>query len=301
MNKLECGNFRGKVVSQSIGVLIAAMLSFGTAYADSIQVGCQFYDQEANLVGDGEYTYDPSVSDSLLYNTPSGEQTYETNYATEFHPNITFYSGEEWTGGNYQFTDSILNIWGGDEPGTIKPEGLSPYQTIDSGWHKYPPGKCSGCGHSVFSMNWSSTSEGTWEGAHRNQNNVDPNTGTSEYQAASGHFTCENSAPDTDFGVYPDAMGVEGAVSTFVAYVGTDAYEGTDLQYSWAQTEGPLATKVVEQETQVLRVTVPNLDADTVLKFTVSAGEVTKEIVLPVLNFDSARWQCVFARNQSRI
>jgi hypothetical protein len=96
-------------------------------------------------------------------------------------------------------------------------------------------------------------------------------------------------------------MGVEGAVSTFVAYVGTDAYEGTDLQYSWAQTEGPLATKVVEQETQVLRVTVPNLDADTVLKFTVSAGEVTKEIVLPVLNFDSARWQCVFARNQSRI
>lgn len=217
----------------------------------------------------------------MSYNTPSGEVTYETNYATELHPNITLFAVEEWSGGNYQFTDPITNIWGGDDPGTLKQEGMSPYFSIDSGWHKYPPAKCSGCGFTALSMDWNTVSEGAWSAEHMHQNNVDPDTGMFELQSASGNFTCETSEPDTDFEVYPDAMGVEGAVSTFVAF--TD-YDGPDLQYTWTQTEGPLATTVVEEDTQILRVTVPDLNADTVLKFTVSAAGVSKDISLPVLN-----------------
>ena len=85
-----------------LGVSVATLLAFGTSYAAPVQVNCQFFDQESNLVGDGNYTYDPSTSDSFSYQTElGGAVVYETNYATKFLPNITLKADVGWNEGDY--------------------------------------------------------------------------------------------------------------------------------------------------------------------------------------------------------
>jgi hypothetical protein len=281
VNKFKYGFLKGQWGHKvSFGVVV--MLMATVSYADAVHVDCQFYDEANQQVGEGYYEYDPSVTDTFEYRESSGRNAiFETNYATEFHSSITLPAGEGWMGGAYQFTDTLSNIWAGDEPGTLHHLDPSSFSEIDSGWNKYPPGKCSGCDFSLLSMNWSTLFEGNWGAGHWNQNNIIPETSIYENHSGSGRFVCEAFVSEDLFKVYPDKMGIEGSVSTFVASSG---YNEKKQQYTWTQTEGPAASLAVEEDTQVLRVTVPNLDADTVLKFTVSAGGLTKKISLPVLN-----------------
>jgi hypothetical protein len=161
---------------------------------DLVKMECQFYDQEEILIGDGKYTYDPSVSDSFSYRISSGEEkVFDTYYATEFHPNITLPAAFEWTGGDYQLTDVITDIWAGDKPGTLMPDGGgSPFSSIVSGW-KMNPTRCSGCDTRALYMDWNTPFEGIWSGEQLHQNNIDPDTGAFEAHSANGNFTCENS------------------------------------------------------------------------------------------------------------
>jgi len=161
---------------------------------DLVAVECKFYNQKESLIGDGKYTYDPSVSDRFSYKANSGEEkVFDTYYATEFKTNITLAAGPGWMGGDYQLTDVITNIWGGDGPGTLMPEGRgSPFSSIVSGWIMNPA-QCSGCDTRALSMDWNTPYEGVWSGSQLHQNNIDPDTSVFENHSASGNFTCENS------------------------------------------------------------------------------------------------------------
>jgi len=191
-----------------LGVSVATLLAFGASYAAPVQVNCQFFDQESNSVGDGNYTYDPSTSDRFSYQTElGGAVVYETNYATEFLPNITLKADVGWNEGDYQFTGVISNIWAGNNPGTLKQLGASPFSKLDTGWHKYPLNKCSGCDNSALSMNWDNSTSGVWGGMHESQNIMGPNSTIFERHSSGGTFVCETPRLNSTFEgvVYFDA------------------------------------------------------------------------------------------------
>jgi len=199
--KKRAAHFGKRVGGKKVlGVSVATMLAFGTSYAAPIQVNCQFFDQESNSVGDGNYTYDASTSNRFSYQTElDGAVVYETNYATEFFPNITLKADVGWNEGDYPFTGAISNIWAGNNPGTLEPLGASPFSKIDSGWHKYPLNKCSGCDNSALSMNWNNSTSGVWSGMHESQNTMGPNSIISERHSSSGNFVCKTPRPNSTF------------------------------------------------------------------------------------------------------
>jgi hypothetical protein len=149
-------------------------------------VVCTLLDINFSPAGKAVYNYDPTTTEEYPYS--ADQASVVTNYGSKLYVYANLVARDGWSD-NYMYTEMIDRIWGGNTPGSIvySPDPLYPPQL---GWHEPAPYHCSGCSYTTFDMDFTTTSEGTWKGLHRHQNNIDPNTHISELQTNEGTFSC---------------------------------------------------------------------------------------------------------------
>ena len=132
--------------------------------AEQESVACKLYDSEGVEVGSGVYTTTPSVTETIYHNGADGTGgAYDTNFATKLYVYANLKNNDE-AGDDSMFTHTFEDIWAGDIPGGINKTHPAGWQTIESGWHKYPPYKLSQGIITTFSMDFTTPLEGVWKG-----------------------------------------------------------------------------------------------------------------------------------------
>jgi hypothetical protein len=138
-------------------------------------------------VGSGVYTYTPSITETIYHNGDIGTGgTYDTSFATKANVYAILKDDGE-IGEDYMFTHTFEDIWAGDNPGGINSTHEAGFETIEPGWHKHPPYKCSQCEITTFSMNFDTPLKGTWNGFRYFNNSNPPYR---DRKSNDGAFTC---------------------------------------------------------------------------------------------------------------